>query len=254
MPTPPAQSLRGSTASGHERPHTPERSSITAQGSLSNDHAVGACLGDLHAGARYHHRQCVDPHHRRQSRGLGRSGHLDHHVVRRCQWGIGTADGLADASFRCCAHVRTVDSTVHSGVGSVRDCVESAGAACVPRAARCGVGPDDTRLTSVAIVAIPRREEGYCAGDLVDDHTGRANLRPDPGRLYLGQLSLGVDFPNQRSGRPLLLCDMLALPSPLRNADLQTVDRQSGPGAVDSVGRCAADHDGSGQGPGLVLQ
>ena len=72
-------------------------------------------------------------------------------------------------------------------------------------------GPMIPGSQALLLSLFPAAEEGHGAGDLVDDHAGRAHLRPDPGRLYLRQLSLGVDLPDQRSGWSVLRRDLLAL-------------------------------------------
>ena len=96
------------------------------------------------------------------------------------------------------------------------------------------------------------RSAGTALGDLVDDHAGGADLRPDPGRLYLRQLSLAWIFLINVPVGVLVGVALLAQPGQPRDADAQAADRHGGPGPADRLGRRAAGHAGQGQGPGLV--
>ena len=87
--------------------------------------ATGAGARHVHAGARHHHRECFDAHHRRQSGRLQRSRHLGHHFVRRRQRHLRAADRLADAALRRranCSSPRCCASRSH------RSCAASRGA------------------------------------------------------------------------------------------------------------------------------
>ena len=61
-------------------------------------------------------------------------------------------------------------------------------------------GPMIPGSQALLISIFPAAQARHRAGHLVDHHPGGADLRPDPGRLYLGQLSLGLDFPDQCAG------------------------------------------------------
>ena len=113
-------------------------------------------------------------------------------------------------------------------------------------------GPDDPRHPGAADLDLPVRQARRGAGHLVDHHLGGADLRPHPGRLYLRQLSLGLDFPDQRAGGPGRDLPVLAQPEEPRDADPQAADRHGRPGAAGGLGRRAAGDAGHGQGRGLV--
>ena len=61
-------------------------------------------------------------------------------------------------------------------------------------------GPMIPGSQALLISIFPAAQARHRAGHLVDHHPGGADLRPDPGRLYLRQLSLGLDLPDQCAG------------------------------------------------------
>ena len=61
-------------------------------------------------------------------------------------------------------------------------------------------GPMIPGSQALLISIFPAAQARHRAGHLVDHHPGGADLRPDPGRLYLRQLPLGLDLPDQCAG------------------------------------------------------
>ena len=89
---------------------------------------------------------------------------------------------------------RAVGAGLHHRVFSLRHRLEFAIADFLPRAARRRLRPDDSRLPGAADFHFPVRQARDRAGPVVDHHFGGADLRSDPGRLYLRQFPLGLDL------------------------------------------------------------
>src|SRR3546814_9012307 len=61
--------------------------------------------------------------------------------------------------------------------------------------------PADPALRDIADLGLSKGESECRPRNLGNDDCGGAHLRANPRRLYLGQLSLGLDLPHQRPVR-----------------------------------------------------
>ncbi len=80
-------------------------------------------------------------------------------------------------------------------------------------------GPMIPGSQALLISVFSARQAQHGAGHLVDHHPGGADLRPDPGRLYLRQYPLELDFPHQRAGRLHRHLPVLDQPEQSRDPD-----------------------------------
>ena len=122
------------------------------------------------------------------------------------------ADRLADGPLRRGAHLRRLGAAVHHRLVPVRHRLEPRLADRLPRPPGRGSGPMIPGIAGAADRDLPAAEALAGARHLVDDDAGRAGHGADPRRLYLRQLSLGLDLPDQRAGRRVRGVRLLALP------------------------------------------
>ena len=214
-------------------------------GRRAGDHRAGAGAGHLHAGAGFHHRQCLAAHHRRQS---GRSPDQGTWVITAFAVANGIGVPLTGWLMGRYGVVRTfVFSVLAFTVASFLCGVAwSLPSLIFFRVLQGGVsGPMIPGSQALLISIFPPHKRGDRAGHLVDHHPGGADLRPDPGRLYLRQLSLGLDIPHQCAGRDCIVSlPVLGAISRPRDADPQAADRHGGAGASDRLGGRAAGDAG----------
>ena len=86
-------------------------------------------------------------------------------------------------------------------------------------------GRDDSGLASAADRDLSAREARARARHLVDDDADRTGHGAGARRLYLGQLPLGLDLPDQPAGRRGDRLHLLAFPRLARDADAPAADR-----------------------------
>src|SRR5580658_4826872 len=201
-------------------------------GNPAKYHTSRAGIGDVHASTGHDHCERLNTHHRRLSRRLLRSGHLDHHFVRRGQWRVGTADGVADAPIWSGADIRGIGCVVYGRVISLRHFHKHDGVDSLSRPARRRFGTHHPGAAGTAAHSVPREQEGNGARDLVDDHPRGTDLWPDPRWLHLRQLPVGLDLPHQRTCGYFLCFRLLALAVKARERSAQAQDRRRRTGAA----------------------